>query len=144
MGGKAKPTKHSAREISAKIKAATANVGAGLAGLEDRKGGKVGHSKFKCAVCGVAAPSLKSMQDHHENRHPSVVWNPEACTDLHELVGGVTTKGVAVRGTTDAKRLKLKEEKVAERVEKVKSGKLGGLAKDDVEELLSKVEHVGI
>jgi hypothetical protein len=37
-------------------------MGGGKAGLADRLGGKVGHSKFKCPVCGIAAPDLKTMQ----------------------------------------------------------------------------------
>ena len=47
MGGKAKPTKHTAAEIKAKVFAATVNRGGGAQGLADRKGGKVGHAKYK-------------------------------------------------------------------------------------------------
>lgn len=39
MGGKAKPTKHTAKEINGKIAAATQNKGGGKEGLADRKGG---------------------------------------------------------------------------------------------------------
>lgn len=98
MGGKAKPTKHTAAEIAAKVKAATQNKGGGKAGLADRKGGAVGHSKFKC-VCGVAAPDIKTMQAHHESKHPAIPWDPEKVINLHELAGGVTTQGVAIRGS---------------------------------------------
>jgi hypothetical protein len=52
MGGKAKPTKHSAKEIAGKVAAATTNKGGGKAGLADRKGGAAGHAKFKCPSCG--------------------------------------------------------------------------------------------
>ena len=45
--GKAKPTKHTSAELAAKAKAATVNKGGGKAGLADRKGGNVGHAKFK-------------------------------------------------------------------------------------------------
>ena len=62
MPRKAKPTKHTAAEIAGKIKAATGNIGGGEAGLKDRLGGKAGHSKFVCKLCGVPAPSLKSLQ----------------------------------------------------------------------------------
>jgi hypothetical protein len=62
MGGKAKPTKHTAAEIKAKIHAATTNMGGGKAGLQDRKGGAVGHAKYKCPICMTAAPDLKTMQ----------------------------------------------------------------------------------
>lgn len=60
--GKAKPAKHTAAEIKAKVHAATTNMGGGKAGLQDRKGGAVGHAKYACPICKTAAPDLKSMQ----------------------------------------------------------------------------------
>jgi hypothetical protein len=45
--GKAKPAKHTSAELAAKAKAATQNAGGGKAGLVDRKGGSVGHAKYK-------------------------------------------------------------------------------------------------
>ena len=39
MGGKAKPTQHTAKEIAGKAKAALQNKGGGKAGLADRLGG---------------------------------------------------------------------------------------------------------
>ena len=51
MGGKAKPTKHTAKEIKAKAKAAKMNKGGGKSGIKDRKGGKAGHAKLKCPIC---------------------------------------------------------------------------------------------
>jgi hypothetical protein len=39
--------KHTAAEIKAKAYNATVNRGGGQAGLQDRKGGKVGHAKYK-------------------------------------------------------------------------------------------------
>lgn len=53
----------------------------------------------RCHICKTTAPSIKSMQDHHEARHPGMPWEPEKCTDVHEAFGG-TTQGVAVRGST--------------------------------------------
>lgn len=50
--GKAKPAKHTAAELAAKAKAATQNAGGGKAGLADRKGGAVGHAKYKWVRCG--------------------------------------------------------------------------------------------
>lgn len=47
MGGKAKPTQHTAKEIAGKAKAALQNKGGGKAGLADRLGGKAGHAKYK-------------------------------------------------------------------------------------------------
>lgn len=98
MGGKAKPTKHSAAETARKNHLATANMGGGSAGLQDRKGGLAGHSKFVCSICMSQAPDLKSMRSHHEAKHPSVAFDEAQFEDLHEKYGG-TTKGVAVHGS---------------------------------------------
>lgn len=97
--GKAKPAKHTAAELAAKAKAATINAGGGKAGLQDRKGGSVGHARYKCPACGQSAPDLKTMQIHFEAKHPKLPWEPEKVEDLHAMVGGVTTQGVAVRGS---------------------------------------------
>eukprot|EP00877_Chromochloris_zofingiensis_P011371 jgi/Chrzof1/6488/Cz18g13060.t1 len=97
--GKAKPAKHTAAEIKAKVHAATTNMGGGKAGLADRKGGQAGHAKFKCPICMLQAPDLKSMQIHHDSKHPNVAWDPASVTNVHAEVGGVTTAGVAVRGS---------------------------------------------
>eukprot|EP00241_Pyramimonas_parkeae_P008953 CAMPEP_0114252658 /NCGR_PEP_ID=MMETSP0058-20121206/15956_1 /TAXON_ID=36894 /ORGANISM="Pyramimonas parkeae, CCMP726" /LENGTH=106 /DNA_ID=CAMNT_0001366611 /DNA_START=124 /DNA_END=444 /DNA_ORIENTATION=- len=104
MGGKAKPTKHTAKEINGKIAAATQNKGGGKEGLADRKGGAAGHAKFKCPICAQAAPDIKSMQAHHDSKHSKVPFDPEACVNVHEIHGG-TTQGVAVRGSTKKKPL---------------------------------------
>lgn len=53
-----------AAEIKAKAHAATTNMGGGKAGLQDRKGGAVGHAKYMCPICKTAAPSLTNMQVH--------------------------------------------------------------------------------
>ena len=72
MTGKAKPKKHTAKEIAAKIDAATTNRGGGKAGLSDRIGAdKGGHAKLACPVCKATAPDVKSMQIHHDSKHPS-------------------------------------------------------------------------
>uniref|UniRef100_A0A7S0UJ91 C2H2-type domain-containing protein n=1 Tax=Polytomella parva TaxID=51329 RepID=A0A7S0UJ91_9CHLO len=97
--GKAKPAKHTAAEIAAKVHAATTNMGGGKAGLADRLGGRAGHAKYQCPVCKQAAPDLKSMQAHWEARHPKDPFVADDCTDLHAASGGSTTVGVAVRGS---------------------------------------------
>lgn len=97
--GKAKPAHHTSKELAAKAKAATLNAGGGKAGFADRQGGSVGHSKFKCHICGQQAPDLKTMQIHHDAKHPKLPWEPEKCSNVHELSGGVTTQGIAVRGS---------------------------------------------
>ena len=53
QGGKAKPTKHTSKELKNKEKAATQNKGGGKHGAADRKGGKAGHAKFECYICMV-------------------------------------------------------------------------------------------
>mmetsp|Transcript_169 Transcript_169/g.434 ORF Transcript_169/g.434 Transcript_169/m.434 type:complete len:106 (-) Transcript_169:146-463(-) len=98
MGGKAKPTKHTAAELKQKEKDATCNRGGGSAGVKDRQGGSVGHSKYKCNVCFQAAPDPKSMQMHFESKHPKETFSIEKCTDVHAAAGGATTTGVAIRG----------------------------------------------
>eukprot|EP00164_Ancoracysta_twista_P001590 GFYU01002085.1.p4 GENE.GFYU01002085.1~~GFYU01002085.1.p4 ORF type:complete len:104 (-),score=40.60 GFYU01002085.1:597-908(-) len=102
--GKAKPTKHTAKEIAGKHAAATTNKGGGAAGVADRKGGKAGHSKFVCPHCKMAAPSIKSMEEHHDSKHSKLgAFDAAACTNAHEAAGGVTTAGVGVRGSTKKK-----------------------------------------
>eukprot|EP00798_Chlamydomonas_sp_ICE-L_P028378 gene28378-31512_t len=98
MGGKAKPTKHTAKEINAKIAAATVNKGGGKEGRADRNGGAAGHAKFECPLCKVQAPSIKTMQAHHESKHANIPWEADKCVNKHEEHGGVTTAGVGVRG----------------------------------------------
>lgn len=103
MGGKAKPTKHTAREVAKKTAEATTNKGGGLDGLKDRLGGAAGHSKFQCDVCFAACPDLKSLQIHYESKHPSApTFDPTKYEDRHELQGG-STVGIAVRGSVKAK-----------------------------------------
>ncbi|EFN53042.1 hypothetical protein CHLNCDRAFT_137279 [Chlorella variabilis] len=99
---KAKQAHHTAKELAAKAKAALQNAGGGKAGLADRKGGQAGHAKYKCHICGQQAPDLKTMQIHHDAKHPKLPWEPEKCTNMHDVVG-VTTQGVAVRGSTKKK-----------------------------------------
>ncbi|XP_071724412.1 protein METHYLENE BLUE SENSITIVITY 1-like [Rutidosis leptorrhynchoides] len=84
MTGKAKPKKHTAKEIAAKINEATTNKGGGKAGLLDRTGKeKGGHAKFECPHCKVTAPDIKTMQIHHESRHPKIPFEEDKVTNLH-------------------------------------------------------------
>lgn len=103
MGGKAKPTKHTAKEINKKIAEASTNKGGGKAGLKDRQGGAAGHAKFKCPACGIQSPSIKSAEDHWDSKHPKLPFVPGDWTDTHAANGGVTTAGVAVKGTAKPK-----------------------------------------
>ena len=84
MTGKAKPKKHTAKEISAKIDAATTNRGGGKAGLVDRTGGdKGGHAKFACPICKATAPDVKSMNIHHDSKHPKLPFEEDKVINLH-------------------------------------------------------------
>ncbi|CAE7437655.1 Clcn1 [Symbiodinium sp. CCMP2592] len=104
MGGKAKPTKHTAKELAQKEKDATCNRGGGSAGLKDRQGGSVGHSKYKCNICMQSAPDPKSMQMHFESKHPKEEFALDKCTDLHSGTGG-TTQGASPTTKTPLSRM---------------------------------------
>ena len=108
---KAKPTKHTAGELAAKAKAATQNAGGGKAGLHDRLGGAAGHSRFMCNHCKTALTSLAQAHAHHDSKHEKLPFLESDYTNVHEAHGGVTTVGVAVRGTTNAEKLKKRGEK---------------------------------
>eukprot|EP00903_Cladosiphon_okamuranus_P012463 g11672.t1 len=124
MPRKAKPTKHSAAELNKRAAASLQNKGGGQAGLADRKGGAAGHSRFLCTICGVQAPSLVSMKAHHDAKHPKLPWDPNLYEDVQAKYGATTT-GVAVRGTTNAKKLKGKNPK-AELDDLLAAGLSGG------------------
>lgn len=102
--GKAKPAKHTSAELKAKQFAATVNRGGGQVGLADRKGGKAGHAKYKCPICAMQAPDLKTMQMHHESKHSKLPWEPDKCVNMHQVVGGVTTQGISVVGSKSKKK----------------------------------------
>ena len=53
-----------------------------------------------CLPC-PAPPCL--LQIHHDAKHPKLPWEPEKCSNTHELTGGVTTAGIAVRGSVKKK-----------------------------------------
>ncbi|KAG0453262.1 hypothetical protein HPP92_025926 [Vanilla planifolia] len=110
MTGKAKPKKHTAKEIAAKVDAATTNRGGGKAGLADRSGQeKGGHAKFECPLCKITAPDMKSMQIHHEARHPKIPFDESKLNDLHASHVAETSKPrPGVRGMQKAVKLFLK------------------------------------
>ncbi|XP_013750931.1 LOW QUALITY PROTEIN: protein METHYLENE BLUE SENSITIVITY 1 [Brassica rapa] len=90
MTGKAKPKKHTAKEIQAKIDAALTNRGGGKAGIADRTGKKKGdHAKFECPHCKITAPDLKTMQIHHESKHPKIPYEESKLVNLHAVLAPV-------------------------------------------------------
>lgn len=50
-------------------------------------------------VCFVLCCRVLVLQLHWDNKHPKLPFDAAACEDLHAKVGGVTTQGVAVRGS---------------------------------------------
>jgi hypothetical protein len=79
MGGKAKPTKHTAKEIAMKhheAKMKKGGRGGGQDGIEKRNAPKEGKRNIfiKCEKCFLMQPSLKSMEIHYENKHPKESW----------------------------------------------------------------------
>ncbi|XP_004492837.1 protein METHYLENE BLUE SENSITIVITY 1 [Cicer arietinum] len=101
MTGKAKPKKHTAKEIQAKVDAATTNRGGGKAGLLDRTGlEKGGHAKWECPHCKTTAPDVKSMQIHHDARHPKIPFEEEKLVNRHaSLVPESSKPRPGVRGS---------------------------------------------
>ncbi|KAJ4792178.1 zinc finger (C2H2 type) family protein [Rhynchospora pubera] len=102
MTGKAKPKKHMAKEIAAKIDAATTNRGGEKAGQANRLGQeKGGHGKLECRLYKTTAPDIKSMQIHHEVRHPKLPFEPEKLNNLHTTIstGDSSKTKPGVRGS---------------------------------------------
>lgn len=90
MTGKAKPKKHTAKEIAAKVDAATTNRGGGKAGVADRTGQvKGGHAKYECPHCKITAPDVKTMQVHHDAKHPKIPFDESKITNLHAILAPV-------------------------------------------------------
>lgn len=84
MTGKAKPKKHTAKEIAAKVDAATTSRGGGKAGLVDRLGvEKGGHAKYECPHCKTTAPDIKTMEIHHEAKHPKIPYEESKIINKH-------------------------------------------------------------
>ena len=79
MSGKAKPQKHTAKEIAQKAheaKLKRGGRGGGQEGMEKRKAPKEGKKDIfiKCNICFTMQPSIKSMSIHYESKHPKEDW----------------------------------------------------------------------
>ncbi|WVZ14843.1 hypothetical protein V8G54_012409 [Vigna mungo] len=93
MTGKAKPKKHTTKEIVAKIDATTTNRDDGKAGLADRSGVEKGrHLKYECPLFKVTMPDVKSMQIHHEARHPKIPFEENKVVNLHVIIANESSK----------------------------------------------------
>mmetsp|Transcript_9709 Transcript_9709/g.34148 ORF Transcript_9709/g.34148 Transcript_9709/m.34148 type:complete len:120 (-) Transcript_9709:390-749(-) len=71
MPRKGKTTKHTAKEIQAKIDAHR-NMKGGAAGKAARLDP---NCKWICTICKIQQPSIKSMELHYESKHAKVDWN---------------------------------------------------------------------
>merc|ERR1711968_275323 len=81
MGGKAKPTKHTAKELAAKADLALTNRGGGKAGKADRT---QGHSKAKCYICMMEMPSVATLKCHFESKHPKETFDESKVIGLSQ------------------------------------------------------------
>ena len=79
MPRKAKPTKHTTKEINQKhhdAKMKAGGMGGGQAGIAGRKAPKEGKKDIfiQCKICLAMQPSLKSMALHYDGKHPKENW----------------------------------------------------------------------
>ena len=70
MPRKAKPTKHSTKELNKRKKLATQDRGGGKSGRKERGGGVTGGAKMQCYICMLFMPDSKTMQIHFDSKHP--------------------------------------------------------------------------
>ena len=98
MGGKAKPKKHTAKEIAGKV-AAAAKQGRRKSGSRGQPGEALRGAKSKCPSCSIRSPSIKSAR-YWDSKHPKLPFKPEDWSDMH-AVHGVTA--VAVKGSSKEK-----------------------------------------
>jgi len=94
MPRKAKPTKHSRKDLEARKKAATQDKGGGRKGRASRAGGKTGGAKFQCYICFKNIPDAKTMAIHFENKHKKHTLDMERCTvnDTKKDMAAVRTR----------------------------------------------------
>jgi len=79
MPRKAKPTKHSRKELDKRRKLATTDRGGGKKGREARSGGGTGGAKFQCYICFKNVPDAKTMTIHFENKHRKLDLDMNRC-----------------------------------------------------------------
>jgi len=79
MPRKAKPTKHSTKELNKRKKLATQDRGGGKAGRDARGGGKTGGARYQCYICKLFIPDEKTMQIHFDSKHAKLTMDMERC-----------------------------------------------------------------
>ncbi len=68
MGGKAKPTKHTAKELQMKLDSQK-DRGGGTSGITNRNPIM---STYTCHVCMTVVPGKKTLEQHFEGKHPKL------------------------------------------------------------------------
>jgi len=79
MPRKAKPTKHSTKELNKRRKLATQDRGGGKKGRDARGGGKTGGARYQCYVCKKFIPDEKTMTIHFESKHSKLTLDMVKC-----------------------------------------------------------------
>ena len=105
MSGKAKPAKHTAKEIAMKdheAKMKKGGRGGGEEGKENRKAPKDCKKNVyvNCRICFTQQTSVKSMQLHYESKHPKEDWE-EAKLQYEEEINANKEAAYAKREERD-------------------------------------------
>jgi len=129
MPRKAKPTKHSAKELKKKAALANTDRGGGKKGKAARAGGGTGGAKYRCWICATNAPSEKSMIIHFDAKHPKETFSLDKCIvnnvkkDMdakRARIGASGPSGVCGKGSRQKKKVEKRLKKV-----KTRGGKAG-------------------
>jgi len=118
MPRKAKPTKHSTKELNRRKKLATTDRGGGKKGRLERGGGATRGAKYQCYVCFKNVPDPKTMQIHFESKHKKLELDMERC-QLHDTKKDASAARQRIRETGPAliagKKMKRREKKNAKK-----------------------------
>ena len=58
-----------------------------------------GHAKLACPVCKTAGPDIKTLQIHHEAKHPKLPWDESSLINQHATVAPLEKPKPGVRGS---------------------------------------------
>jgi hypothetical protein len=75
MGGKAKPTKHTKAELQRKADSHRADQGKEGGGQKGMAARMVPKSMFQCPICKLYMPSVVTMEQHYDSKHPKAAFN---------------------------------------------------------------------
>ncbi|KAJ8775295.1 hypothetical protein K2173_020299 [Erythroxylum novogranatense] len=90
MTGKAKPKKHTTKEVAAKVDGDDKQ-------RRREEGGLIGPAEKRARQVGVSpsqrrSPDSKTMQIHHEVRHPKIPFEEDKLVNLHASYTADTSK----------------------------------------------------